>query len=315
VKQWIGAAAAVVVIAGVFIVLRRPAKVVQAPVVPTAPAPTEVVLTGRVEPRVVVGINAPIEGPLDAFFVDAGAQVIEGQLIGRVRNPKAEASLQQTQADLDQTQVRVTELNGEQLSARLEASRAEADASRARGELDRLQKAYERQKGLWDAGATARLTFEKAQKDYNDAKSSIDKLEAAAKQAAAHLDEIGREIDAVNRAVTEKTAAIERAKQDATAGELHAPADGIIVARHGQPGDTVDPSVKLMEIAVELTKLQAIVPASEKIHAGQAAEVRIGDEVSAGAVQEVRGSDAVVYFDAAMPIDKLSLTAQVKIKF
>ncbi len=317
-KRWISAAAVLIAIAGaaVFLSLRSAPKSapVAAPAIP-APAPTEIVLTARVAPRTILAVNAPIEGTLDAFFVEVGAEVIEGQLLGRVRNPKGDTSVQQAQADLEGAQNRLTQLNGELLSARLEASRADAEASRARGDSDRLQRAYERQKGLWAAGATARLTFEKSEKEYNDAKAASEKLEAASKDAASRLNELTREIDDAKRAVDEKTAAIERAKKSLNIGELHAPADGIVAARNGQPGDAVNPSSKLIDLATELTKLQATVAASPQIRAGQAAIVHLGDEEIAGVVREVRGNEAVIYFDAASPVKQIEQAAQVKIKF
>ncbi len=311
----IGVAVGLAAAAAVFMWMRRPPKPKRVVATTPAAAPTEVVLSGRAAPRVIVGVNAPIAGTLDAFFVDTGAEVIEGQLLGRVRSPKGDSGLQQAQSDLEATQARLTELNGQVLAARLEASRADAEASRARGDLDRLQKAYQRQKGLWEAGATARLTFEKSEREYNDAKSASEKLETAAKEASARLDEVNREIESLNRAMSEKSAAIERAKQETNTGELHSPADGIVIARHGQPGDMVDPSMKLMDIATELTKLQATVTASPQMRAGQAAIVHLGDEEIAGTVQEIRNLEAIVYFDAAMPIHQLEMPVQVKIKF
>lgn len=319
-KKWIlsGVVAAAATGAAVFLLTRHPPKIEARPAAPPA-LPGEAIFTGRVETRSVVSVNTPIPGILDNFFVEPGAQVIADQLLGRVRDPKGDAALQQQQADLDQAQARLIELNGEQLSARLEVSRADAERSRAQGDLDRLQKAYERQKGLWAAGATARLTFEKSEKDYNDAKSAMSKLETAAKDAAEHAAEIAKEIDSTTRAVTEKTSAIERAKAQSVAGELHSPADGIVAARHGQPGDMVEAGAKLIDLATDLTALQAIVTPDAanlaRIHANQSATVHLGDEEIAGVVQEVRGGEVVVYFNSAVPVEKLNEPAQVKIKF
>ncbi|MBZ5602712.1 MAG: HlyD family efflux transporter periplasmic adaptor subunit, partial [Acidobacteriia bacterium] len=135
----------------------------------------------------------------------------------------------------------------------------------------------------------------------------------------ARVEAVAQEIEALTRIVEQNTAATEQAKAEATSGELHSPSDGIVVARHGQPGDTVDPSVKLVEIATELTALQAIVtpdPASlGKIQAGQPAVVRIGDQEIAGAVQEVRNGEVVVYFNTGEPIHTAEVPAQVRIKF
>ena len=319
-RKWILlGAAAIAIAAGGLVMMRRTPRVQATRAAVPASLPRDVILSGRVVPRTTVAVTAPMAGTLEAFFVDAGAEVIQGQLLGRIRNAPSDTAVQEAEAELDRVQGSITALNGEQLAARLEVSRADADRSRAQGELERLQKAYVRQKGLWDAGATARLTFEKSEKDYNDAKTAMETLDAASKAAAARAEAVAREIDTANQAVTEKTAAIERAKEQATSGEIHSPADGIVVARHGEPGEPVTSATKLMEIATGLTALQAIVAVDPstlaRVHAGQAATVKFGDEEIAGAVQEVRGGDVVVYFNSAAPITKLDVAVQVKIKF
>jgi multidrug resistance efflux pump len=198
-------------------------------------------------------------------------------------------------------------------------SRAEAERSRARSDLDRLKKAYERQKDLWAAGATARLTFEKSEKDYKEASAAAAKLDAAAGDAAAKADSIAHELETAKHSIEERTAAIDRARESAASGEIHAPADGIVLARHGQPGDHVDRSTKLLDLATELTALEAVVSPDAatlgRVHAGQAAVIRMGDQEIAGVVEEVRSGEVLIYFNAGEPVKKLDDAVQVRIKF
>jgi len=319
-RALIAVVAAAAIGGGVWMFRHRAPKVESKPVaVATAPLATEVTFAGRAVPRTIVAVQAPAEGTIEAFFVDVGAEVIQGQLLGRVRNPKSDTGVQQAQEDLERTRARLVEVTTAQISARLEVSRADADRSRAQAEVDRLQKAYERQKGLWAAGATARLTYEKSEKDYNDARDAIVKQDASAKAAAAKMEAVAQEIEALNQSIESKTAAIERMKQDAGSGEIHSPADGIVMARHGQPGDVVDPSAKVMEIATELTSLQAIVAPDMasvgKIHQGMPAVVRMGDAEVAGVVQDVQNGQVTVYFNASEPIHSPEAPVQVRIKF
>ncbi len=292
---------------------------IQTKAAPVTPSASEVTFSGRAVPRTIVEVQPPTEGTLEAFFVDVGAEVIQGQLLGRVRNSKSDSNLEAAQEDLDRTRARLTQLGSEQIAARLEVSRAEADRTRAQAELDRLQKAYERQKGLWAAGATARLTFEKSEKDYNDAKDTIGKQDAASKAAGAHLEAIAQEMEVLNRAVTEKSAAIERSKAEVNSGEVHSPVDGVVIARHGEPGDSVDPSTKLMEIAAEPAQLQAIVSpdmaSMGRIHPGMPATVVIGDQQIEGVVQDVQNGQATVFFTANGAIHSAEVPVQVRIKF
>jgi HlyD family secretion protein len=292
-----------------------------------APAPvTQVTLTGRVEPRTVISVPAPIDGVLDKYFVEVDQEVFEGQLLGRIRNPKIEEAEQHALSDLDKAQAQVTTLEGEQLKARLEASRASADQSRAHNDVARLQKDYDRQQGLWAAGATPRLTWEKAQKDYNDAKAGVEKEDAAAQAAAGREAALGRDLESAHQAVTDATAAVERSKAAGAAAEMHSPVDGIVLERQELQGLAVDPSMKeLLKIANDLTSLQVIATlntpdasALARIHAGQAATVQAPElslDPIAGTVREVRGGVVIVDFTVPVAPPKLGEAAQVIIKF
>ncbi len=292
--------------------------------VAAASAPSaEVTFVGRVQPRTIVNVAPPLEGVLDTYFVELGQEIYQGQLLGRIRNPELDGAQKHGQSELDQAELRVTKLEGEQLAARLESSRAAADQARAHSEVERLQKNYDRQKGLWELGATPRLTWEKAEKDYTDAKADIDKQDAAAKAAAEHETSIDRDLEAANHAVADATKALELARGGAGAAEIHSPADGIVLARKELQGQRVDPSMTdLVQIATDLASLQAVVTPDAsvlaRIHAGQAAVVRIPEvnpDPMNGTVREVRGAEVVVDFTSPVAITKLDLTAQVIIKF
>jgi multidrug resistance efflux pump len=318
--RWIVAAViALVAIGGAVVAFRlhrpKPAAVVAAPV---ARQPAEAIFTGRVEPRTVVNATAPIAGVVDALFLDVNQEVYKDQLLGRIRNPEMDASVEQSQADVEKAQERVTQLTADQLAAKVEVSRAEADRSRARAEVERFQKIYERQQGLWQAGATARLTFEKAEKDFKDAQKEAERLDQGAKDAQARVEKIAAEIDAANRAVAEKNPAVAKAKAALNDGEIHSTVDGIVVSRHGQVGDMVEKGAMLFDIATDLEKLQVAVPASPEMRAGQAATVQVaelGAEEIPGVIREIRANQAIIEFNAPSAITKLDLTAQVKIKF
>jgi len=101
---------------------------------------------------------------------------------------------------------------------------------------------------------------------------------------------------------------------------LHSPADGILLARHGDIGQPVDPSTQdLLQIATDLTSLQVIVtpPATllPRIRPGQSASVHMSDSECAGTVREIRGADVVIDFTVSAAITQLDLPAQVRIKF
>lgn len=279
-------------------------------------------LTGRVEPRTTVTVGAPLPGVLEAYFVDLNQEVYQGQLLGRIRNPQLEAAEQRVQSELEKLQERAAGLNAEAISARMEVSRASADQIRARSEKDRLEKLFQRQQVLMDAGATPRLTFEKSEKDYSAAKTEFETLDAVAKNAGERVASVTRDLAITERALAEKTDALQQAKTALSAREMHAPADGVVIARRGQPGDPVDPSMKdLFEIATGLMSMQVVAtpeaPVLARLHAGQAATVRLpgatGEELP-GTVRELRGGQVIVDFTSPAPVTRIGVTAQVKIK-
>jgi multidrug resistance efflux pump len=294
-----------------------------APVAAAPALPGEVTFAGHVQPRTIVNVAPQLEGVLDTYFVELGQEIYQAQLLGRVRNPELDQAQKHGQSELDQAELRVTKLTGEQLAARLESSRAAADQARAHSEVERLQKNYDRQKGLWEAGATPRLAWEKAQKDYTDAKADIDRQDVAVKSAAEHEASIDRDLEAANHAVSDATTALEHARGGAGSAEIHSPVDGIVLARKELQGQRVDPSMTdLMQIATDLTSLQAVATPDAsvlpRIHAGQAAAVRIPEvnpDPMNGTVREVRGADVIVDFTSPVAITKLDLAAQVMIKF
>lgn len=294
-----------------------------APIVAAPPPITEVTLTGRVEPRTVVSVAPPVDGVLDKYFVDVNQEVYKDQLLGRIRNPKLEEEQQHAQSDLDKAQTRVVALEGDQLKARLEASRAAADQTRAHNEVARLQKNYDRQQGLWAVGATPRLDWEKAQKDYNDAKAYVEKQDASVQEAATQDAAIAHDLESANQAVEQASLGVAHAASAAAAAEIHSPVDGIVLERQELQGLAVDAAMKdMFKIGTDLTSLQVVAAAEAsvlaRIRAGQAATVRIPELPPGefdGAVREVRGADLVVGFSIPEAATKLGQPAQVIIKF
>jgi multidrug efflux pump subunit AcrA (membrane-fusion protein) len=307
--------------AGAFLRWRITHKPRQTPVAAAPVLPSEITLTGRVLPRTTILIGAPVDGVLDAYYVEIGQEVYQGQLVGRVRNPQLDDAARQTQSALDKAQQRVTALTGDQLSARLEVSRSAAEQTRAHNEVDRLKKIYDREQGLWNVGATPRLTWEKAQADYADAKTMAERQDAVAQTASDRDSAVAAQLEAANRAVASATPAVDQSKASGGAAEMHSPVDGIVIARKDLQGQPVDPSMKdLMQIGTDLTQLSVVVDdasaipnVAARVHPGQAAKVLIGSDEFAGVVREAGPRSIIVDFTVPSALDKLDTPAQVRL--
>lgn len=299
---------------------RKPVPAKPPSVVSTMVEGPEINLSGRLQAQKTEQVDAPIGGVLDQWFVDEGQEVYEDQLVGRIRNAELDNAVLQAQSALDRAEIRVSQLDAQTVNARLEVSRTTAEQMRARNELDRLEKVYQRYKNLMDAGAIARLTFEKTEADYLAAKAEVEKREVSAKDAQDKLAAIQRDSEEAKRAVTAQTAVIAKAKDAVAEGDLHSPADGVVLARNVHQGDQVEESAKgLLTVATELTKLAvSITPGATvlaRIHAGEHAFVHLDDGEFPGVVKEVRGTEVIVEFSSEKPVTKLGGAAQVRIVF
>jgi multidrug resistance efflux pump len=324
-KSWLIAGGAIVAVAAIVLLLPWLVRRLQKPVpvkpvaISTAFQAPEITLTGAIQAQTTEQVDAPIAGVLDAWFVDVGGDVYEDQLVGRIRNADLDNALQNAQAAVDRAEMRIAQLDAQIVSTKLEVSRTDADQIRAHNELDRIEKLYERYKNLFEVGALPRLTFEKTQADYNSAKTEVANRDASSKNAQDKAAALDHDSEEAKGALTEKTAALEKAKEAVAACDLHSPADGVVLTRDIHQGDKVEESNGLMTVATDLTKLAvSLTPETTvlaRIRVGQHAFVHVSDSELPGEVHEVRGAEVIVYFTTAEPVTKLGTGAQVRIVF
>jgi HlyD family secretion protein len=326
-QRWIIAAlVALAVLAGVGVFAFR--KWQQQPVQPkvtakqTSPAIEEISLPATVQAAATVSVPVPLEGKIESFQVEIGAEVYEGQLLAQVRSESLEGLRERAEADYAKAEERLRTLEAALSSARLEASRASADASRVRNELDRASRNFQRQKMLLAEGATPRLTFEKAQKEFQSLETESKSLDAVAAVAEDRIAATQRDLDAARKLLESKSEDLDVAKERIGSGEVLSPVTGIVVGRRGQAGDDVHPSITdLFRIASDLSVMHAVADASPaqigRVKPGQPAGVllaEMGGEILQGSVAKVEDGKIVVEFPSPNPLIKPGLSAQIRIK-
>ena len=280
----------------------------------------ELQASGKIQPQQLIPVAAPIEGIIDELFVDAGGDVYEGQLLARIRNGKLDSVLESATAEVEKLKTRITTLEGSIIAARLEASRAAAEASAVRSEFDRLDRIFQRQQMLVGEGATPRLTYEKAEREFKQIKTEHDSAVEVAKVADDRVANLNRDLDATKKLLDGRNEELENAKEEAGQGELKSPVDGVVISRKGAPGEQVSRSIgDFFVLAANLTALQVAVDPDPltlpRIKPGQVAGIRVaesGDEIP-GLVREVKGQQVLVDFVSPDPSIKPGLTAQVRI--
>jgi multidrug resistance efflux pump len=284
--------------------------------------PTEVTLDAAIEPRNVVTIAAPAEGIIVRFLADTGQEVYQGQLLAQIRNPKLESIAQQAAEAAEAAEARVADVQNSLIAERLEASRAHADETRTKAELERAQRFYKQQKELIAQGATPRLTYEKAEQDYNTYKSDANNLARAAEDADKQITELTKELEEVRKTAAAKTESSDDAKTAAAAAqEVRSTVDGVVVARHGQPGRLArEAKPNLFEIGVNLTELQLQLSLDAKtiarVRPGQAASIELTGAPAAmiGTVREAGNGKAIIDFTAPPTGAKPGQIAKVKLR-
>ena len=281
---------------------------------------SEVVLNGTIRAQKVIAVAAPMDGIIDAMFAEIGQEVSQGQLLARVKSGRVDAVLEAATAEYERIQARVNNADEALVAARLESSRAQADAVRAKSDFERADKNFQRQQMLNKEGATPRLVFEKAQREYTEAKQELENKQTLFANAESQQDAIGKELDAAKRTLEEKNLLLDQAKADASAGELVSPADGVVVSRRGQAGEEVSPTVTdFFQIATELGSLEVVLepapPALARIKPGQQAFVHPAEfpEDVPAKVREIRGSQVIVEFESPSPAIRPGMTASVRI--
>src|SRR5258708_27243352 len=210
-RKWLLTAAALAVlgIAGSAFLYRKShapkPKPTPAPPPVVATLPPEISITGKIEATKVVSVPVPVDGIIEQLVADIDDDVVPGDVLARIKNPKIAAAQQKTEDTSTLARNRVETLETARITAELEASRSEADATRAKLEFERAEKTYEREKALMAEGATARLVYEKAQQDYNTLKEQTQAFSETAKKAAERVTSLKAELESARKAAKRGT--------------------------------------------------------------------------------------------------------------
>jgi multidrug resistance efflux pump len=320
-----GTLALVAVAAGALSTLRRrpappppkPAAAVTAPVLAG-----EVLLSGKVRARNVVGVGATVQGNIEVFLAEIGQDVEEGQLLARVANPGLETGRELADVSLNNSQARVVKIEAALTSARLESSRAAADASRARDDMDRAEKNFRRQTMLHREGATPRITFEKSSSEFDSSRGEYEGLAKLAKHADERIQSLLDELQNARKIYEDKQKQLDYAVTALADAEIRAPADGVVVSRKGEVGKSgMEQGGDLFLIATDTLELEVFLepdpPTLKRIKPGQAALVLISDmreEPIPGKVAKIENGNVLVDFTSPDPAIKPGFLAQVRIR-
>ena len=325
-KWAVPSAAAIVIIgAGIFLLKHRQKPL---PVSRQAEAAVitadEVTLSGQIRPQHVIGVGSTVSGNIDALLVNVGEEVFEGQLLARIGSSNLDSDREAATQAVERAQDQVTKAESALNASRLEASRADADMQRARMQIDRAQTNLERQTTLNKAGATPKIVYEKAVKDYEAATGEFEIMDKALRAARENVAAASVKVNDAKNALTQKSRELEGTEGQYAAAEVHAPSDGVVVGRKGEAGKPAQEfGDQLFQIATDIYALEVPLLAKpevlKRIHPGQSATVLVLDLQSAGipgTVKEIKEKEGeiVVEFGSTVPAIRPGMRADVRLR-
>ncbi|PWU11777.1 MAG: hypothetical protein C5B51_01975 [Terriglobia bacterium] len=296
-----------------------------APVTASAPAvtlPPSITMTGKIRAAHITAVGAEAAGTIDSFEANVGDEVFQGQVLAHIGSGGMETALSDTAAEVGKAQNRIENAEKAYTAAQLEASRAHADAERARAALDRVTKVFDRQKLLFREGATPRLTYEKAEHEFESAQQDWDVVVKAERTARDRVQDTLKELDSAKRILAGKNDELESARAAVAAAAVESPVDGLVVARKGEVGQLAQElGGDLFQIATDLFDLEVVLePAPEALrllHLRQPALVIIPDLQGTGYPGEVKsidGRQVIVAFQSPTPAIRPGMVADVRLK-
>ena len=320
---WISVLAVLAGIFGGALMLRhRHWKAVPAQNAAAVAADPEVSLSGIIRPQHIAGVSSKIEGNIESFLVNVGDEVFQGQVLARVGAAGLESEREAAAHAVEYAQDQVAKAEAGINSARMEASRAAADEARSRMNLEHAQKIYERQKLLHDAGATPRLTYEKAERDYQDAQKDQEAMEKGVQDSNNNVQAALDALTGARNALAEKSRQLEQAQGAFEAAEVRAPVDGLVVGRKGDLGSPVqDVGPELFQIATDISALEVPLEPQpgllKRLKPGQPAVVVVPDLQTGGmtgSLKEIKDTLAIVEFTSTVPAVRPGMRADVRLK-
>jgi len=275
-----------------------------------------------VQPVNVESMAAPISGVLEEFPVKPGDEIVEGQVLGRIKNDALDDAEKEANLEFERAQGKVTSLESSILAARLESSRAEAEQIRARAELSRTERIYQRQAMLIKEGATPRKQYEAADAAYQQAKGEADEIEGANRRIQERLTQLGKEVELARKNLADQQAVLDVAKEELQTAELRAPSDGVVVSMSKGAGEPVEKGYPdLIRYSPDLTLLQiTLQPDTQvlrRIAPGLPVIIQMPELPGNGlpaTVREVRDATVFVEFTSPTPSVRPGMQATVRLK-
>jgi HlyD family secretion protein len=226
---------------GFVLLMRARGPVVRTVMVERRDLEQHIVASGRVRVPTRIQVSAQVSGLVIAVGAVAGQRVTKGDLLVQLDDATERASLAQAEASVAQAQARVDQLRRVGLIVATESLRqAESNLAKAEVELARATR-------LVESGTVPAVELENAQRAVEIAQAQKNAAQAQQIAAAPMGADSRVALTALLQAQAQRSGARARLEQTRTI----ALQSGTVLSRHVEPGDVVQPSRTLLEIAAD----------------------------------------------------------------
>ena len=198
-----------------------------------------IVTSGRVVQRRQSKLGAMIPGTVNEVGVDDGDRVEAEALLVRLADGDALANLAEAEASVSEAEARLARVQG--LGRRM----AEQALRLATIEARQAEVEFQRQQALAGTGAVSELSFERARRDRDQARSRRISASLEVAAAAPKGSDVAVSAAALSRAQARLTAAQVAVEQT----RIRAPLPGVVLKRHVEPGEVVQPGDAIVTFA------------------------------------------------------------------
>jgi HlyD family secretion protein len=272
-KAAIAAGAALIIAAGVGIIIRRMNQGIVT--VQTGRAAREdltslVTASGEIKPLTYANVMAEGMGKITEVVAHEGDHVRQGDVLLRLENVQPEADVAAQRASIESADAAI-------VSAQATAVSAQADVDQRKADLEKARVYWERGQQLLQSGLIAR-------QDYDALKAANDSAVAALASSQAHLDQARADLDRSRSSLRQGQAVLARATDVLRKTTYRAPISGVATYIAVRAGENVVPGIQnasgsyLMTISdMSVVTAEVLVDETEisNLHTGQAADVTI----------------------------------------
>lgn len=198
-----------------------------------------IVTSGRVVQRRQSKLGAMIPGTVAEVGVEDGDRVEAEALLVRLADEDALANLAEAEASVSEAEARLARVQG--VGRRM----AEQALRQATIEARQAEVEFQRQQALAGSGAVSELTFERARRDRDQARSRRISASLEVAAAAPKGSDVAVSAAALSRAQARLTAAQVAVEQT----RIRAPLPGVVLKRHVEPGEVVQPGEAIVTFA------------------------------------------------------------------